>query len=168
VSDLRAFVDESDAQPHGRVPGFYVVAAAIVDESELEQVRYVLRTQVTDDDQHKRLHYSRIKDKERRRRLTAVLSSLRGTSFVVVWATGYTRPADREAVRAKVLDALLSYLLKDRAVGRVDIERREGENLRRADARVASGLKCREPVLRDFEFRTERIGSAPVSHRQRF
>ena len=161
MRDFCAYLDESDAQPGGRQPAVYVVAAAIVDTAERPQIETALRGLVTPEDRYGRLHHSRIRDPVRQRMLSDVIASLRGTSFVVASLTGYTRTKDREAVRAQVLDPLFLHLAKDRAMSWIVIEQREDPGLRAADSRVASRLQNREPVTREVKFTQARASDEP-------
>jgi hypothetical protein len=155
-----AFLDESDSQPRAAVAGTYVLAAAVVEAEELTQVNAVLRRLVRPEDDHRRLHFSRM-DKARRVEMVAVLGALRGTRFVVAWATGYTGTKDRERVRAVVLEALLTRLTKDTGMEQIFIEQREEARLRAADARVAGRIRDHDPMTRAAEIVQVRASEQP-------
>jgi hypothetical protein len=145
----RAYLDESDSEPDGRRAGTYVIAAALIEDAELRQVDALLRALVRESDDQRRLHFSRIDERIRKRELAAVLGSLRGTRFAVAWAEGYTNTKDREYVRARILKMLLPHLAKVEGAAQIFIEQREDQKLRTADARVVGHLRQEHDILRD-------------------
>jgi hypothetical protein len=140
-----AYLDEADAEPTLARPGLYLIAAAIVESAHLGQCDLLLRTLLRDEDTdakgHRRLHLSRLKDRRRKNELAATLGSVRGTRFVVGWASGYTEPKARERVRRSILWDLLPHLVAKESVSRILLEERGDVKLRAADARTIGKLR---------------------------